>query len=616
MSRVPSRVALLVLGLGVAVPALGQCPPVRSAWIPLGDVGNPSLRPAVFAVGWALDPGDYPVVLESDLANPAVREATLSVQAPCDPVSLTVPFLPVGIPRGVSDLTLRIQGSHAPDLRHIQQLARDGATPTLAGVEELLERHAPVLRLDRDEPQQPVAVEFLMDWGTLRGLQGEAVSKDTAMSPSRFLGLHPERRGYLDLPGSNPTETLELLTREVARVSPIPAVYATAATDPSHPGLVCLQYWFCWAYNDWVNTHEGDWEHITVLVEADGRVQGVSFAQHGYEYPVPAGQVVWEGTRPVVYVGRGSHASYPRSGSTLAFVGTDVHRGDGAVLRPDATGGDRGTYRLVPLGRLDDPSRGTDAWGEIPRTPWMPYSGGWGNPFEITTPGDPSPVYLPGPAFRADWIRPGAPVTVLVASLAPLGTPPPQPVFRVTTPAGVIHTTGETPTPERRFEVGRASAPDFGVSLAWLTLHGSGAGRFVIDVDPVSNSILVGTISWEGLVVRSQGDPPTVPVVFQVNDPEPLDVVTPLRLIASPNPFRRGVELRAQRMVPGPFRVDLLAVTGRRVQTWSGQHGGGAFYWNWDGRLERGGALTSGVYFVRVRSAEGKTLTTRVVRLP
>ena len=35
-----------------------------------------------------------------------------------------------------------------------------------------------------------------------------------------------------------------------------------------HPEQLALQYWLFYAYNDWNNLHEGDWEMIQLVFDA------------------------------------------------------------------------------------------------------------------------------------------------------------------------------------------------------------------------------------------------------------------------------------------------------------------------------------------------------------
>jgi hypothetical protein len=106
-----------------------------------------------------------------------------------------------------------------------------------------------------------------------------------------------------------------------------PALYyrykdVTASIAPrGDPGTwVLIQYWafynydslHTWVINQW---HQSDWEQVSVLLRRDGgsvRPAEVAFSEHCYGARLPPNRVRWSGTHPVVYVGRGSHANYPR----------------------------------------------------------------------------------------------------------------------------------------------------------------------------------------------------------------------------------------------------------------------------------------------------------------
>ncbi len=89
---------------------------------------------------------------------------------------------------------------------------------------------------------------------------------------------------------------------------------------------IVVQYWLFAPFNLWSpvvpaasdawQAHEGDWEHIAVVLDAGGRPLHVGYAQHCGGVRVPWADVPTQrGTaRPVVYLGLGSHASYPRPG--------------------------------------------------------------------------------------------------------------------------------------------------------------------------------------------------------------------------------------------------------------------------------------------------------------
>src|SRR4029079_6563557 len=97
-----------------------------------------------------------------------------------------------------------------------------------------------------------------------------------------------------------------------------PVIYAHIATEVGQPGLA-LQYWFFYYFNDFNHLHEGDWEMLQLLFDAESVEEAltqepvdVAFAQHsgGETADWDAPKLEREGTRPEVYASRGSHASY------------------------------------------------------------------------------------------------------------------------------------------------------------------------------------------------------------------------------------------------------------------------------------------------------------------
>lgn len=91
-----------------------------------------------------------------------------------------------------------------------------------------------------------------------------------------------------------------------------------------HPlaDAVALQYWWFLFYNDAWNRHQGDWEGITIFLRPSGdgyAPLGAAYASHDLGRwrrwrDVPrsddAGREDEDGAHPIVYVARGSHASY------------------------------------------------------------------------------------------------------------------------------------------------------------------------------------------------------------------------------------------------------------------------------------------------------------------
>ena len=64
-----------------------------------------------------------------------------------------------------------------------------------------------------------------------------------------------------------------------------PTQYAHAFWINRAEGLLGIQYWFFYPFNDWINRHEGDWEHVNVVLKGDGELgDGESFRPAGYQF--------------------------------------------------------------------------------------------------------------------------------------------------------------------------------------------------------------------------------------------------------------------------------------------------------------------------------------------
>lgn len=99
------------------------------------------------------------------------------------------------------------------------------------------------------------------------------------------------------------------------------------------PQATRITYWFFYGFSTPYTpagrlnlarpfSHEGDWENIDVVVEADGTPRSVAYYGHGHPRPIPWEEVCKlrdegedcessEPGRPIVYSARHSHASYP-----------------------------------------------------------------------------------------------------------------------------------------------------------------------------------------------------------------------------------------------------------------------------------------------------------------
>ncbi|WP_217915441.1 hypothetical protein [Miltoncostaea marina] len=269
----------------------------------------------------------------------------------------------------------------------------------------LAERYAPVVRLveqeeecGHGEPYEPIDVDVLFgeDTVALRGAWGGGDLIEVAPAAA---DIERGRYGYnLDFPGNAlaPGCDYERWGRRVAQGSP-PTAYAHVATEPGHPGRIALQYWFFYVFNDWNNTHEGDWEMIQIVWDAADAAEALTEdpVEVGYSQHSGGERADWgddklelvDGTHPVVHPAAGSHANY--FGSSL-YIGSSAEEGVGC----DDTSGDARELRPVIRTIPSDPSAARRQY------PWIGFEGGWG---ERHTSFYNAPT---GPNMKDQWTHP------------------------------------------------------------------------------------------------------------------------------------------------------------------------------------------------------------------
>jgi hypothetical protein len=153
-------------------------------------------------------------------------------------------------------------------------------------------------------------------------------------------------------------------------------------------GRLWLQYWFFYFYNDYnlalgIGLHEGDWEMVQLRMH-DGVPDLAVYAQHRQSEKRPwaqVGKVPGDPNRPMVYVARGSHASYFEPG----FHQTEAWY--------DLADGKRNSPRCALEIVTDD------------QPPWIAWPGVWGDTrARVGGIDQPSPR---GPSAHASWSDPG-----------------------------------------------------------------------------------------------------------------------------------------------------------------------------------------------------------------
>jgi hypothetical protein len=250
--------------------------------------------------------------------------------------------------------------------------------------EELLNKHRPQLLYDSleayfaDHPAQMVVNPH----NELRRGDGTVL----ATAPFSLDALTPQsatKDDVLAIKGKDYAQQYARLRQ--ARPELNDHVVARVAKD--RHGRTWLQYWLWYFYNDYrltanVGLHEGDWEMVQLRLDADGAPDYAVYNQHKKAQRRPWDRVEKDkdnSDRPVVYVARGSHASYFERGVHPTEVWADVC--DGGRRAPD-------DMKLLVLD-------GTEGW--------ISWPGLWGDT-KARKPGESnSPT---GPGRKKEWKDP------------------------------------------------------------------------------------------------------------------------------------------------------------------------------------------------------------------
>jgi hypothetical protein len=268
--------------------------------------------------------------------------------------------------------------------------------------EELLRRYVPFLQYDslesfRSDSAATLPEHFFDDgskWSYTNVLKRKGGSVLAAARPGdgqrqldlAFLGAKRYASGeevkstdFLDAAGRRYVEDARRLHADPRYAD---RTYGHVVHEGS--GLTWLQYWFFYYYNDknylGIGLHEGDWEMIQIRLGRDGKPSVATFAQHrdgeALNWSDLDLRATPEGDVPVVYVGRGSHASFVSAGEHWPMfpLPPDYSDGKGPLVRP----------------ALEVVSDGEPGWATWP--------GKWGS-------SDSSPT---GPSQKGQWKDPTA----------------------------------------------------------------------------------------------------------------------------------------------------------------------------------------------------------------
>ncbi|MDY7040085.1 MAG: PrsW family intramembrane metalloprotease [Chloroflexota bacterium] len=273
----------------------------------------------------------------------------------------------------------------------------------------LAARYAPALFFHEEEVFRPQGVAVMIDHARLRvkgveqGITNRPGGDDLFHNygAEYFLDLWygaEGNSGYLNYTAHRDFYDLFLRPGSDRQSSAYPVTAYTHVTSDEASGRTALQYWLFYYYNDSYNKHEGDWEMVTVVLDADQRPEFVTItAHHGGTRRLWENVHLVQETHPAVYVARGSHANY--------FVGPEFYPIAFQFLTRRVSAYDRtGSEGAVVPQVVLIPSReellaNPDAYPDLR---WLRFEGHWGEQAFQADFGGPL-----GPADKGDqWEKP------------------------------------------------------------------------------------------------------------------------------------------------------------------------------------------------------------------
>lgn len=207
--------------------------------------------------------------------------------------------------------------------------------------QQLADKYAPIAMLKTQtancdkagEGYFPVTVDFLFDNPDIAlKAVGDGSPKDDVVIKQ---GVTPQdlvtagAQTYLDFPGNPRDPKCEYETYFKQKASELglePTTYVAFRKDEAN-GLLYMQYWFYYYFNDWNDTHESDWEGIQLTFNTTSVEEAltrdpirVGYNQHGGGELANWGddKILMDGSRLIVHPSAGSHATYY---SAQTFIG-------------------------------------------------------------------------------------------------------------------------------------------------------------------------------------------------------------------------------------------------------------------------------------------------------
>ena len=267
---------------------------------------------------------------------------------------------------------------------------------------EAVYRFAPQLWLHRDEDSNPSSVGWYLQRVRMRRHRAFSPDVQVLDRGQVTVGSLVSQTSGGQHSGSGRNRTQFFLEignagKPATKRGDLPSAecYVYFRHSPRNPAQTDIQYWFFYPYNSFGPGHEGDWEHVTVRITAEFEIAQVFFASHAKEssWRSPGGFSITEGSHPVVYSAKSSHACYWFAGKQ------DRGKWYAIELPPDDFTSEQGAAwdtwtSLRIVGEVDAP---------LDNQQWVKYTGHWG---EIGVPVVSEWLVTSGPygpAFQAWW---------------------------------------------------------------------------------------------------------------------------------------------------------------------------------------------------------------------
>ncbi len=229
----------------------------------------------------------------------------------------------------------------------------------------LAERFAPIFYFEKEEKLFPVAISYHLSNSNLNKSEGNASILIDAHPSVEELSQYNDadenyyldnRKGTINDNGiiKDYRENIDILG------------YTVYSHVFKRNNNIIIQYWIFYAFNrGTLNTHEGDWEMVQIILDENGKPVEAMYSQHISGQKAKWEQVERSGEHIKVYVARGSHANYFRYYQGMLGLARDAVGKNGRVLKS-------GDYSLVILGEAGEGNHGTNQ-------NWIDFAGRWGD---------------------------------------------------------------------------------------------------------------------------------------------------------------------------------------------------------------------------------------------